>query len=356
VPKTNKLKLNLLSECEADKELAQNFPSGEFLLWFKNNKRDFPWRHNPSFYEVLVSEMMLQQTVASYVVPYFAKWIKQFPTLLHLANASSEEVLKAWEGLGYYSRARRLHEISKKMTSSCQKLPDTYETLISLKGIGDYTAKAILAFAYKKPEIAIDGNVLRVGARFLGIKETVKSITVKNRIQAFFDDCIKEDGTMAEALIELGATICKKKAECQLCPLKLSCKAYKHHLQNEIPKVAQRKKTIKIESEVCLCLVDNHILILRHDKNLMQDLCEFPKLEMFKEYGFKKENGIFFEKVKASYTHFQETIFPIIFEINQKIEVSGCFWVSIDELDKFSFSSGHRKIKMQLQMKKTALQ
>lgn len=355
VPNPKKLDINNLITSDSSGELGKNFPVQDFLTWFKENKRDLPWRHNPSFYEVLVSEFMLQQTVVVAVIPYYKNWMIKFPSLIHLAQASSEEVLKAWEGLGYYSRARRLHEIAKIIVCTSKNIPDTYEGLIALKGIGDYTAKAILAFAFKQPVIAVDGNVLRVGARFLGIQERIDSLGAKKQIQAFFDGCFKADGTMAEALIELGALICKKKADCLSCPLKGGCKAYKENLQEQIPKVAERKKTQKIESDIALCIYNNEVLITKHEKKLMKDLCEFPHLKLIEPLGYKKEDGELLGKVKASYTIFQETLFPVIFELKQKIEIPGYFWVSFDDLEKLSFSSGHKKIKNMIKIEKTSL-
>lgn len=349
MPKDSCLNISDLNKEAFDQQAVQNFPLEAFLHWFKHHKRDLPWRHNPSFYEVLVSEFMLQQTVVIAAVPYYIRWMKQFPTLMHLAQASHDEVLKAWEGLGYYARARRLYQIAKTLVFEVTYLPETYEDLMSLKGIGDYTANAILAFAFKKPKIAVDGNVLRVGARFLGIGESIASVAVKKQIKGFFNACIKEDGTLAEALIELGALVCKKKAECHICPIKDACKAYHHNLQEKIPQVPIRKKIQKIESQIAICLCEDQVLITRHHKNLMKDLCEFPHVKDLELLGLKKENSRPLDKVKASYTCFQETLFPFIFRVDKKIDLVGYFWISIDSLDQLSFSSGHRKIKKQLQ-------
>lgn len=345
MPERSLLNISELGDTDEPDLIDQKFPLQEFLNWFSQAKRDLPWRHNPSFYEVLVSEFMLQQTVVATVLPYYSRWMMQFPSLLHLAQASSDEVLKAWEGLGYYSRARRLHEVAKYIINESKSIPTTYESLMSLKGIGDYTAKALLAFAFKKPEIAIDGNVLRVGARFLGIKESIAKTSTKKLIQTFFDQCPKEDGSMAEGLIELGALICRKKPECTKCPLTTSCRAYLNHWQDLIPVVPQRKKTQKIQNEIAICIHKNELLITKHNKNLMKDLCEFPKLQLLDSYGLTKEDGKSLGKVKASYTVFEETMLPFIFELNDRIDLPGFFWVSFENLERFSFSSGHKKIK-----------
>lgn len=326
-------------------EVVQNFPYEEFMNWFSQQKRDLPWRHNPSFYEVLVSEFMLQQTVVLAVLPYYLKWMKAYPSLHHLASASSEEVLKSWEGLGYYSRARRLHLIAKTLVNSSIGMPSSYKELKELQGIGDYTANAILAFAFKKPVIAVDGNVLRVGARYLGIQESIQKLSVKRLIQLFFDSCYKEDGSMAEALIELGAIVCRKKPQCDKCPLQGSCVAYLNNLQEKIPAAIKRPKIKQITNKIVVCVYNDMVLIRRHSKNLMKDLCEFPNANQLSHLGINLSEMQQFQAVKASYTSFKETLIPFLYKSSCKFDVKDHFWAPLANFDKLTFSSGHKKIK-----------
>ena len=191
--------------------------------WFLKEKRDLPWRENASPYWVWVSEVMLQQTQVSVVVPYFIRWMKKFPTISALAAAQCEDVIKTWEGLGYYSRARNLHKGAQTIVSNYNgKLPKTRNELLAIKGLGLYTANAILAFAFKKKAAPVDGNVRRVLARYDGVYESIDKTKVQKEIQSRAEKLLPERQSylISEALIELGALICKKKT--QLCPMPLS--------------------------------------------------------------------------------------------------------------------------------------
>jgi A/G-specific DNA glycosylase len=194
--------------------------------WFEANQRDFPWRVQKTPYRVLVSEIMLQQTRATVVVPYFEKWMEMFPTVQALAEAPLEQVIKAWEGLGYYSRARRLHAAAIYLVLKFGgSLPETKEDLASIPGLGPYTVGALLSFAFQKRAPAVDGNVARVLARYFLIEENIQKATAKRKLEQlaekFLDE--KKPWVTAEALIELGASICSRKPQCEVCPLQQSC-------------------------------------------------------------------------------------------------------------------------------------
>lgn len=325
--------------------MEQKFPMKEFLTWFEACKRDFPWRKNPSFYEVLVSEFMLQQTVASVVVPYYLKWMTLFPSLLHLANSSLDSVLKAWEGLGYYSRARRLHAISQQIVTLNQNSLETYQDLKALKGIGDYTANAILAFAFNRPVVALDGNVLRVGARYFGIHQIVTSAKARKEINGNFEALKVENGSFAEALIELGATICKKKPDCNQCPLINSCYAYSHQKTESLPIVLKRKPIEKMTSIIPVCVCEDLILIKKQTASLMKDLYEFPKigecLDNLLHDSERLEIGVF----KRSFTSFQESLVVTLHKVKQAKLLDGMMWCDYKKLQDLPFSSGHRTIR-----------
>jgi len=326
-------------------KLGNNFPVQELLDWFVAFKRDLPWRKNPSFYEVLVSEFMLQQTGVQTVIPYYILWMKTFPTLWHLAQSDIKDVIKIWEGLGYYSRARNLHQMAHFLEKKAFKLPSNFAELREIKGIGDYTANAILAFAYQKPVIAIDGNVLRVGARFWGIQEDIKSIVIKKRLQNLFDAIEKQDGVMAEALIELGALICRKKPDCESCPLKLKCKSYKEQLTDKIPLKTEKKSAEKLYSKVVVLEFQNRILVKKQRGNLMKDLYEFPhenEIQIPTDYLISEQP---LQQIKRTFTRFIETLYPTVKKIHTQIYIENLEWVDFYTLQVLPFSSGHRKIK-----------
>ena len=238
-----------------DKQLLQS----NILNWYDQTKRILPWRDNPNPYHVWVSEIMLQQTRVEAVIPYFLRFIGQLPTIKDLAVISDDELNKLWEGLGYYSRARNLkraaHLIVEKHES---KLPSDYDELISLPGIGPYTAGAISSKAFGKRNTAVDGNVLRVFSRVFAIKDEIKDKTVKKNIKQKVEDLSPETriGDFNQALMEIGATICKPNGKplCMVCPLQPFCKAYQLDLTDVIPRKAKKaerkiiKKTVLILS------------------------------------------------------------------------------------------------------------
>jgi A/G-specific adenine glycosylase len=198
----------------------------ELNSWFLENRRELPWRIDPTPYRVWISEVMLQQTRASVVIPYFERWMTLFPDVAALAAAPIERVIKTWEGLGYYSRARNLHRGAQQMVESFGgEVPSDREALMSIKGLGPYTIGAILSFGFQKRAAAVDGNVTRVLARYFSIEENVGRQSVKRLIgekaEAILDE--REPWVTAEALIELGATVCTPKPFCELCPLQKSC-------------------------------------------------------------------------------------------------------------------------------------
>lgn len=337
----------------------------ELCAWFNDNKRDFPWRKNVSFYSVWVSEVMLQQTRAEVVVPYYEKWMKQFPDLFALAKASSSQVIKCWEGLGYYSRARNLHQGARQIISLYgTNFPDTEEQLIKIKGLGPYTVGAILSFAYNKKALAIDGNVLRVLSRFFLVTEPIDKTATRNKIAQLLEKYqpVEKSWVVNEALIELGALICQKKPKCSLCPLRKKCLAYQEKKAECLPNKEKKISYIKEKKIVLILENEDHFLVRKNDKDLMKDLYEFPYLSMSElETTYIEEELIkgWVEKAFSlrvnllralssefhSYTRYRVELFPYHFSVLEKKEVSGYTWQPKYSLDKIPFSSGHRRIK-----------
>ncbi len=331
--------------------------------WFLENRRSFPWREEKSPYGVLISEVMLQQTRAVVVVSYFQRWMKKFPTIHALANASEEEVIKLWEGLGYYSRARNLLKLALEVVEKFEGvIPSSYEELLKLKGIGHYTAGAILAFGFEKKAVALDGNVIRVISRYVGFAKDAKKYQNELR-QITLDLLPNEDAhVVMEGLIELGATVCTKKPICQECPLKRECKAYQNNQIESFPILPQKPKSIELFRFVGCIYHDNEILLkLNPPKGIMAGLYEFPYIQCDEDFNISEAQEILEKQVglnltfiaplkreKHHFTKFKANLFPSLFQAPQKSVVSGYVWVDISELETLPFSSGHKKILTQL--------
>lgn len=327
--------------------------------WFLENRRIFPWREEKNPYAVLVSEIMLQQTRAIVVVPYFEKWMKRFPNLEALSKGSEEEVIKLWEGLGYYSRARNLLALSKVLVrDKLGKIPDSYEDLLELKGIGHYTAGAIVSFGFGKKEAALDGNVIRVITRLHAFeKQANKEIKALRKIVYDFLPNFEPQIVM-EGLIELGATICKKKPLCQICPLKAECRAFKKGNPEEFPILPLKKKITKLFRFVgCISFEEEVLVKLPEKGKVMSGLHEFPYIETEEDFIFTKMQKKLEEtlslscelisplaKEKHHFTRYEAHLFPFHFKAKRKKEVFGHVWVSKKMLSELAFSSGHRRV------------
>ncbi|MDZ7690089.1 MAG: A/G-specific adenine glycosylase [Balneolaceae bacterium] len=216
------------------------------LSWYDDNKRNLPWRDCDDPYKIWISEIMLQQTRVDQATPYFHRFIDRFPTVQDLAEADQQEVLKVWEGLGYYSRARNMHTAARRVVDEFDgKVPDSWDEITSLKGIGPYTASAVLSIAFGKPYAVVDGNVLRVLTRFFGIENDIRSTKTKNQVQELADNLIHKarPGDFNQAVMELGATVCvPSNPACNECPVNTNCTAFKTVKQDEIPYKSPAKK------------------------------------------------------------------------------------------------------------------
>lgn len=333
--------------------------------WFLKNKRELPWRKNPTSYQVWVSEVMLQQTQVSVVIEYYSRWMELFPTIEALAKAPIENVIKAWEGLGYYSRARRLHEGARQLLQENRKeLPSDEASLRKIKGLGPYTSNAILSFAYHQKKAAVDGNVIRVITRHEAIGEDTSKVAVVERLRGIVQKFLPEEEPWVamEALIELGALICKKKPQCGLCPLRLSCKSYESKTQELYPVKKKGEKITKLHRLILIIESEGYVLLHKEtEKNkLMADLWEFPYVETnkplqnsyFPEAFFKHFSSVLELKkelsvVRQSFTRYQAFLYPSLWKASERPSIERYEWIKKGELDKYPFSSGHRKILME---------
>jgi A/G-specific adenine glycosylase len=275
------------------------------LPWYQKSKRNLPWRHTPDPYKIWISEIMLQQTQVKTVIPYYLNWIKKFPDLKTLAKSSESKVLKAWEGLGYYSRARNIHDSAKQILEKHNgKFPKTFEDILELKGIGRYTAGAIASIAYDQRKPILDGNVERVLSRVFWIKGLIKTKKNQNKLWELAEEILpdKNCGDFNQALMELGATICKPiSADCEICPLQKNCRAAKQSNPESIPELPKRN-TIRRFRTALMIKHQNKILALhRQEQRLLKGLWELPGMELTAKQGgdqkkIVKAIGIYMKK------------------------------------------------------------
>ena len=283
------LKTLEMAELPMTDEERMTSAAGPLLSWYHENRRVLPWREEPEPYRVWISEIMLQQTRVEAVKPYFARFMERLPDASALAAVEEETLLKLWEGLGYYNRARNLKKAAGIMTEQYgKKPPASYEELLKLPGIGSYTAGAIASIAYGIPVPAVDGNVLRVLSRVLASREEIGKPSVKKGMEALLGRVMDREhpGDYNQALIELGALVCIPAGRplCEKCPLSSICLAYRRKLTDEIPVKAEKKKRKTEEKTVFLIEWNDRAAIRkRADKGLLASLYEFPNLEGYVE-------------------------------------------------------------------------
>ena len=272
--------------------MKEQLVTKKILNWYDLNRRSLPWRKNVSLqkrqYYTLISEFMLQQTQVATVVPYFNRFIKDIPNLRKLAKVQNKKLIKLWEGLGYYSRARNLKKTSKIIIKKFRgKIPDNFEDLKSLPGIGNYTASAILAIAFNKPYIPLDGNIERVLKRYLYLKKN-KEITKDNLIQKknIFGTSSRSSD-YAQALMELGALICKPiNPLCRQCPISNKCKSFK---KKDFNLIKNTKKNIDKYFLLKVYKKNQRYLLIKNTKfNFLKNLTIFPMEELFQPKNFNK--------------------------------------------------------------------
>lgn len=328
--------------------------------WFLLEKRELPWRENPSSYAVWVSEVMLQQTQVATVIPYFERWMQKYPDVLALSLASIDDVIKSWEGLGYYSRARNLHAAAKDIVKNHGgNFPKSEEELQKIKGLGPYTVAAIRSFAFHEKAAPVDGNVIRVLTRYFNISDDIGSSKTLKMLRIKAQEILPQDHHWihSEALIELGAKICTKKPKCEKCPLFRSCRAYKGGNWHLLP--IKRKKTeyVKLYRDVAVITYKKQLLIKRCKKpGLMQDLYEFPYFERssfdINEKDSVEEMGRMLGtslklvkslcKVSHTFTHHRVTLRP--FHVEAMVSLQEFDRIALEDIEKLAFSSGHKRV------------
>ena len=343
--------------------------ASKLLDWYHANKRTLPWRGHPSAYAVWVSEIMLQQTRVEAVIPYFERWMRLFPTVQVLASASEQAVLNAWEGLGYYSRARNLHKAAKIVVEEYHgEIPRDLDELRKLPGIGRYTLGAIASIAFGMDVSALDGNIKRVYARIFDVDLPVDSSAGENLLWKLADRHLPKGhaGDYNQALMDLGATICvPKNPRCLVCPVMRLCKARQNGTQNERP-VKMPKKDVPHHVNAAAVIMQRGRVLLaqRPSQGLLGGMWEFPNgrvkndpaaglpkalktgynLRVILKQGQsprkKEELGV----VQHGYSHFHVTVHVFRCELLSMPEETNLKWVSLNKLDEYPMGKIDRQI------------
>jgi A/G-specific adenine glycosylase len=336
------------------------------LAWYERAAADLPWRRTRDPYPIWLSEIMLQQTQVATVIPYFERFLAEFATVEALASAPLDRVLKRWEGLGYYSRARNLHRAAQAIASN-GGFPADAAGLQALPGIGRYTANAIASIAYNEPVAVLDGNVMRVLSRLYDIADDISATATRKRLWALAESLVPptRPGDYNQAMMELGRTICKPRQPiCSACPLTEHCLAFQRGTQSERPVKAPKGKTPHYDVAAGVIYNDGGQLLIaqRPAEGLLGGLWEFPggkqepgetlqeclARELVEELAIRVEVGGFFVKVKHAFTHFRITLHAFRCRyVDGPPQAIGCAdwrWVTLDELDQFAFGHADRQI------------
>ena len=255
---------------------------GLLLPWFEQNKRDLPWRENRDPYRVWLSEIMLQQTRVEAVRGYYARFLTALPTVQALADCDEQQLLKLWEGLGYYNRARNLQKAAKIIAQT--GFPDSYEGWLALPGVGEYTAGAVASICFDRPVAAVDGNVLRVLSRYQADPSPITEPAVKKQVKAALEAVYpaEQPGAFTQAMMELGATVCVPNGapKCEKCPLSGQCKAFLQEKTADFPvKAAKKERKIQQRAVFLLRCGDKLALEKRPARGLLAGLWQLPNVE-----------------------------------------------------------------------------
>ena len=337
------------------------------LRWFEKNRRSLPWRSNRSPYRVWISELMLQQTRVDQVEPYFRRFTKAFPTISALARADRDEVLKLWEGLGYYARARRAHETARALQQHGGRFPRTYEGLKELPGIGPYTAAAIGSIAMGLDVAVVDGNVSRVLSRLYAYPGDITKAEGKRTMQSWADRLLVHGraADFNEAMMEIGAIICSpRRPRCDECPLSKQCKAYAEGAPEHYPVKKKKKKipTKEVGAGVIINRKGQVLIAQRPARAMLGGLWEFPggkqdkgetikqciKRELKEEMGIDVKVGDLLITVPHTFSHFHMRLHAHWVRIEKgrprAIDCDDITWVSPEKLRDYAFPRADIKI------------
>jgi A/G-specific adenine glycosylase len=334
------------------------------LEWYRETRRELPWRQKGSPYGVLVSEIMLQQTQVERVVPFYERWMKRFPDFFSLASAPVDEVLLYWEGLGYYSRARYLHVLAGIVSTQYGgALPRNRRELMDLPGVGPYTSAAVMCIAFGVAEPAVDANAARVYSRLGDIEESPESSGGKKRIEAMARDFLGEGppGEITQAVMELGALICRPRVPlCGECPLSDECLAYSKGNQSLRPVTGKRKGVVQVRAVAAVILSEKGALLYQRPREgLWAGLWAFPAEEYSGDEPLEKIAGRIAANcgihvttgdklcvVTHSYMNKRVTLHAFCCRAGKGEIAEGAFcrWIPLFSLDEYPLDAGSRKI------------
>ncbi len=347
--------------------------TSKLLRWYARHSRDLPWRRTRDPYAIWVSEIMLQQTQVDTVIPYYLRFLAKFPSVKALSKAQPGEVLKLWENLGYYSRARNLHTAAKEVLARWGgRLPQNAKDLLTLPGIGEYTASAILSIAFAEPVAAVDGNVSRVVSRLFALRSPLGSPESRRQVRDQVDRLLSQrhPGESNQAIMDLGATVCTpRQPSCSSCPLRTMCKAKEQGLEEQLP-VPKKRATLSHKHMIAAVLSDRKkrmLVLKRPAAGLLGGLWKFPGGEVREKESLndavrrtvREELGLSIRvegalaSIKHAYTHFRVT-----FHVCRCVMVKGSprpnealewKWVSAEDLRRLALSKAERKILAVLQ-------
>ncbi len=344
------------------------------LKWFKDNQRDLPWRQEYNPYHVWISEIMGQQTQMERVATYFTHWMQRFPTVEAVATAREQDILKTWEGLGYYSRARNIQKTAQLLMERCSgSIPGNQNELLNLPGIGPYTASAILSIAFQQPYPLIDANVERVVARLADIATPLKDRSTRNLVKEVVDSIFYQDDPRSwnQALMEFGALQCRpRKPDCPVCPLRSMCLSRKRGIVHERPVPTKKAKKIAITMACALLRKDDLFFIQqRLPDDIWGGLWEFPGgrvepgetpeqaviREVQEETEWVVSEPVPFQSVVHHFTQYRVTLHSFWCKLPETLPppvlhaASTSTWVPVEELSKYPYPSGHKKLIQLLQ-------
>ena len=319
------------------------------LAWYDENHRDLPWRRSPTLYKTVVSEFMLQQTRVTTVLPYFEHWLKTFPDFPALANAPEEAVLKAWEGLGYYSRARNLRKLAKEITAP-DETPTDPAAWEQFPGVGPYIAAAVTSISFEAKAAVADGNVVRVLTRLLAHGEEFRDgATAQRKLRPLAQDLLNPDrpGDHNQAIMELGATVCHRKSpQCLICPLLKYCSAGQRGNAESFPRIAKKKvERVTIKR---LWITRDDSLLLREtpaDSKRLAGLLELPQPEdLPKSLRPSQTTPLATKRRAIANQSIEESIFRADLPANAKVPQNNCLrFVPFEELNEVTLSGPHRR-------------
>lgn len=327
-------------------------------VWYRQVKRDLPWRNTKNPYHIWVSEIMLQQTRVEAVKPYYARFLEELPTIQDLAEAEEDKILKLWEGLGYYSRVRNMQTAAKTiMAEYGGKMPADHKALLRLKGIGSYTAGAVASIAFDLPHPAVDGNVLRVMSRVFADGQDIMQQQTKRMWEQEIKKALTREnaGEVNQALMELGATICLPNGapKCEVCPLRSVCIAFQQGRMLDFPVKSEKKPRSQVFLSVCF-LTDGKQIALhkRGNDGLLANLWELPNTEKEKslpevlaEWGIWEAEIQPMRQRKHIFTHIEWYMEGYFIFVKQKAEDTPFVWVTQEEQEaNYALPSAFQKI------------